>query len=108
MATKKKQKSVASVSSGDGFTIGASDVIRWDDVMTIQGYDVKVSKAVEMGLEYGAAFAPLLKKDLKSKKGLLITFPMMMLMSQIQERVELCDGIPHAKAGKHVLDRVKP
>lgn len=95
----RKQKSVASVSSGGGFTIGASDVIRWGDVMTIQGFDIKVSKAVELGIKHKIKMATMLKKDLKSKTGLLITFPMAMLMSDLQEKIG---------SGEKVLAMVKP
>ena len=103
-----KKKSVASVSATDNMVIGASTVIRWDDVMTIQGHDVKISKAVELGIEYGIETATMLKRDLKSKTGLLITFPMMYLMSHLQEHLENVEKIPHADAGKELLKRVAP
>ncbi len=101
MATKKKQKSVASVSEHGGVIIGASDVIRWGDVMTIQGFEIKVSKAVELAIEKGLPFGPLLKKDLKSKTGLMITFPMAMLMDQLQR-------LPEIGTGEKLLELVKP
>ncbi len=94
-----KKKPVASVSSGDGFTIGASDVIRWEDTMTVQGHVISVKKAVMLGAKYKLPFAPLLRKDLKSETGLLITFPIAMLMSQLQERVG---------SGEKLLEMVKP
>lgn len=87
-----KKKSVASVSSSGGMVIGASDVIRWGDVMTIQGYDVQVSKVVELGLKHDISPAKLLKKDLQSKTGLLVTFPMMMLMDKLQRLPEIGTG----------------
>lgn len=105
---KKKQKSVASVSSSNGMTIGASDVIRYDDVMTVQGHDIKISKAVELGKKYGVSIADQLEKDLKSKTGLLITFPIAMLMSELQERLEVVESIPHKFAGVELTKLVKP
>ncbi len=108
MPAKKKQKSVASVSATGNMVIGASDVMRWDDVMTIQGHDVKISKAVELGLSIGEANSERLKKDLKSKTGLLVTFPMMYLMSHLQEHLEKVEKIPHSRAGEELLKRVAP
>lgn len=72
--------------------IGVSDVIRWDDIMSIQGMDIKISKAVDLGIKYKLDIAKKLKKDLKSKTGLLLTFPMAILMSQLQEQPEIGDG----------------
>lgn len=86
------KKSVASVSSSGGMIIGASDVIRWGDVMTIQGHDIQVSKAVELGIKYKIELATKLKKDLKSKTGLLVTFPMMMHMDKLQRLPEIGTG----------------
>ncbi len=101
----KKKKSVASVSHNDGpFIIGVSDVIRWGDVMTIQGTDIQVSKAVDLGIKYTLPIAKTLKKDLKSKVGLLITFPMAMLMSQLQQTME-DRGVG---SGPELLALVKP
>lgn len=101
--TNKKQKSVAKISGGTASTgnliVGVSDVIRWDDVMTIQGTDIKVSKAVELGLKYKMNLATMLEEDLKSKVGLLLTFPMARLMSDLQEQIG---------SGQALLDLVKP
>lgn len=98
----KKQKSVASVSHdrNSPVMIGVSDVIRWDDVMTIQGYDIKVSKAVELGLKHGLEIAEKLEKDLKSETGLLLTFPMAMLMDKLQ-------GLKGIETGEKLLAAVK-
>lgn len=79
--------------------VGASDVIRWDDVMTINGHDIKVSKAVELGIEHKIEIATMLKRDLKSATGLLVTFPMMHLMSDLQEKIG---------TGEQLLALVKP
>ncbi len=99
----KKQKSVASVSGGTASTgdiiVGVSDVIRWNDVMTVQGYPCKVSKAVTLGLKYKLTIAQKLEKDLKSKVGLHVTFPIAYLMSELQEKVG---------SGKKLLALVKP
>lgn len=74
--------------------------------MNIQGTDVSVAKAVELGLKYGLGIAKRLEKDLKGK-GLFITFPMMYLMSQLQDKFEK-DGVPHEEAGTKLLELVKP
>lgn len=99
---KKKSKSVASVShfKESPVMIGVSDVIRWDDVMTIQGCEIKVSKAVELGIKHNLPFGALLEKDLKSETGLLLTFPMAMLMDQLQR-------IPEIGTGEKLLELVK-
>ena len=93
-----KKKSVASVDTRGAVVIGVSDEIRYDDVMKINGHEIKISKAVELGLEHGLNIAKLLRRDLKSKTGLLITFPMAMLMSQLQEKIG---------SGEEVLKKVK-
>jgi hypothetical protein len=95
----KKQKSVASVDTTGAVVVGVSSVIRWDDVMTINGHEVKVSKAVLLGVKKDLNIARMLRRDLKSKTGLLITFPMAMLMNQLQEKIG---------TGREVLDQVKP
>lgn len=82
-------------------TIGVSDVIRWDDVMNVQGFDIKVSKAVELGLQYKLPLATLLEEDLKSKTGLLLTFPIAQLMDQLQR-------LPEIGTGEKLLALVKP
>ena len=97
MAVKKK--SVASVSSHGGVTIGASSVIRWNDNMDVQGYAISVKKAVLLGKKNGLEIAKKLEKDLKSKTGLLITFPIAMLMDQLQKKVG---------SGEALLKLVKP
>lgn len=99
-----KKKPVASVSGGTAskgnVIMGVSDVIRWGDVMTIQGFDISVSKAVELGLTYKLSIATKLEKDLKSEVGLLLTFPMAQLMSDLQTLPEIGDG-------QKLLDLVK-
>lgn len=95
-----KKKSVASVSTHGSVIMGASDVIRYADVMTIQGHDVQVSKAVELGIKHKLPIATKLKRDLKSKVGLLVTFPMMMLMDQLQR-------VPEIGTGEKLLEIVK-
>ena len=94
-----KKKAVASVSSGDGFTIGASDVIRWGDIVNVQGHDIDVAKAVELGLKYKIELAEKMEVDLKSKIGLLLTFPIAMLMDKLQREIG---------TGEEVLALVKP
>lgn len=95
----KTQKSVASVDTTGAVVVGVSSVIRWDDVMTINGHEVKVSKVVLLGIKKDLNIARMLRRDLKSKTGLLITFPMAMLMNQLQEKIG---------TGQEVLDQVKP
>lgn len=84
-----KKKTVASVSSHGGVTIGSSDVIRWDDAMEVQGHAIKISKAVELGEKYESTkeLAGKLTYDLKSETGLLITFPIAILMDRLQREV---------------------
>lgn len=100
------KRNKATVSKSGGIVIGACDVIKWDDIMNIQGTDVEVSKAVELGLKWGIPIAEKLEKDLKGK-GLFITFPMMFLMSALQEKLEK-EGEPHETAGQKILEMVKP
>ncbi len=95
-----KKKSVASVNTNGSVTMGMSSVIRWGDTMTIQGYDVQVSKVIELGLKHDIPIAKLLKKDLQSATGLLVTFPMMMLMDKLQR-------VPEIGTGKKLLALVK-
>jgi hypothetical protein len=83
----KKKKAVASVSTTGNVTVGASNVIRWGDVVSINGYDINVSKAVNLGIKYKLDIAEKLIVDLKSKTGLLITFPLAILMSKLQEKI---------------------
>lgn len=100
-----KKKSVASVSGGTKSSgdviVGMSGCIRYDDVMTVQGFDIQVSKAVELGMKYKIPLAFDLEKDLKSESGLLLTFPIAMLMSKLQEQKEIGDGVT-------LLNLVKP
>ena len=91
-------KPSASVSAHGGIVIGSSDVIRWNDTMDVQGYVISVAKAVELGLRYELEIASKLKKDLQSKTGLLITFPIMILMDNLQRKVG---------TGEAVLELVK-
>lgn len=96
-----KKKSVASVDGRGAMVIGVSDVIRWGDVMTINGTDIDVAKAVTLGIEKNIPTADILERDLKSKTGLLITFPMMMLMDKLQR-------LPEIGTGAKLLELVKP
>ena len=96
-----KKKSVASVDGRGGMIIGASDVIRWGDVMTINGTDIDVAKAVELGIEKKIPTAEMLERDLKSDVGLLITFPMLMLMDKLQR-------LPEIGTGAKLLELVTP
>lgn len=82
-----KKKSVASLDTSGSIVMGVSDVIRWGDVMKINGYDISVSKAVKLGLKHDLDIAKKLEVDLKSKTGLLLTFPMGMLMDQLQRGI---------------------
>lgn len=82
-----KNTSGASVSAQGGMVIGSSDVIRWNDTMEVQGCVIKISKAVELGLRYKLDIASKLQQDLQSKTGLLITFPIMILMDKLQRKV---------------------
>ena len=95
----KKKKAVASVSSGQGFMIGASDVIRWGDIVNVQGFDIDTAKAVELGKKHKLEIAEKLERDLKSETGLLITFPIAMLMDKLQREIG---------TGAEVLALVKP
>lgn len=94
-----KKKSVASVDTRGSMVIGVSDVIRWADVMSVNGYEIKVSKAVELGIKHKIEIAKLLKKDLKSKEGLQLTFPIAILMDNLQKKVG---------TGEKLLKLVKP
>ncbi len=66
------------------FGVGSCDVIRWDDVMEVQGYAISVAKAVNLGIENDLKIAHKLKKDLQSDTGLLIAFPVAILMDKLQ------------------------
>ena len=77
----------ASVQSNGSVIMGCSDVIRWDDVVEVQNTDIKISKAVELGIEYGFEIASKMKEDLQSETGLLVTFPIAILMSELQKKL---------------------
>ena len=94
---KKPMK--ASIDTRGGMAIGISDVIRWNDEMDVNGTTIKVSKAVELGLKYKLEIAEKLEHDLKSRVGLLITFPIAMLMDALQREVG---------TGAELLELVKP
>lgn len=94
-----KKKSVASFDTRAMF--GVSDVIRWGDVMTINGTDIDTAKAVELGIEKGIDIASKLELDLKSETGLLITFPIALLMDKLQR-------LPEIGSGEALLELVKP
>jgi hypothetical protein len=51
------------------FGVGSSDVIRWDDVMEVQGHAISVAKAINLGIENDLEIAHKLKKDLQSDTG---------------------------------------
>ena len=94
-----KRKPVASFDTKANF--GVSDVIRWGDTMTINGTEIDIAKAVELGKEKGIDFAEKLECDLKSEVGLLITFPIAMLMDKLQR-------LPEIQTGAKLLELVKP
>jgi hypothetical protein len=96
---KKEKKAVASIETGGAVIMGYSDVIRWNDNMAVNGHLICIKKAVKLGLEYKLPIAEKLQKDLKSTTGLLITFPIGMLMSDLQEKVG---------SGAELLELVKP
>lgn len=97
----KEKRSVASVNGKGAMIVGMSDVIRWGDVMTINGTEVDVAKAVELGIEKGIDIAQKLVVDLKSDEGLLVTFPMLFLMDRLQR-------LPEIGTGERLLELVKP
>lgn len=94
-----KNTSKASVDTRGGMAIGVSDVIRWEDTMEVNGHLIQISKAVKLGQEHGLEIAELLEHDLKSRVGLLITFPIAILMDKLQ-------GI--VGSGEALLELVKP
>lgn len=83
----KKKKPVASFDSRGPVAVGTSDVIRWGDTMMINGTHIDIAKAVKLGHKHGLKFAELLERDLKSETGLLLTFPVAMLMDQLQRKL---------------------
>lgn len=96
-----KKTPVASVTSNGPVTLGISDTIRWGDIVTVNGYEVDITKAVELAKENELWIADILERDLKSDDGLLIMFPIAMLMSKLQE-------LPHIETGERLLELVKP
>lgn len=86
-AMKPKGDSVASIQTKDGKHIGISGVIRWGDVITAYGEDIDISKAVLLGIKHKIPIAEVLKKDLKSKDGLLVTFPIAQLLNDLKSKV---------------------
>lgn len=82
----KKKKAVAYVSSSNGMVVGSSSVIKWGDIVNVNGHDIDVSKAVTLGLAHKIEMAEMLLKDLKGD-GLFIAFPIAMLMSKLQEQI---------------------
>ena len=65
-------------------SLGFSNVMRWDDTINVNGRSISLSGLVELGLTNKLERAQKLKKDLKSKMGLLITFPITMLIDELQ------------------------
>lgn len=98
---KIKRKPVASVDGRGAMVIGVSDVIRWGDVVTVNGTDIDVAKAVELGKKYNVPTADILERDLKSDDGLLIMFPIAYLMDNLQR-------LPEIGTGAKLLELVKP
>jgi hypothetical protein len=101
--TNKKRKPVASIYYGgdNPFIMGASSVIRWGDVVTINNHDIDVARAVTLGITHNIEVAHQLKKDLKSRAGLLVTFPLAYLMDALQR-------IPEIGTGERLLELVAP
>ena len=69
-----EKRTKASVNSTGSVIIGVSDVIRWNDEMEVNGHTIKISKAVELGIEHKIPSAKLLKRDLKAKRDCLLPF----------------------------------
>lgn len=83
----KNKKPVASVDSGNGIIMGASDVIKHGDIVAVNGHNIDVTKAVKLGLKLESVkgLATKLNKDLKT--GLYITFPIAILMDKLQREL---------------------
>lgn len=96
-----KKKPVASVTTNGAVTLGVSDSVRWGDIVTVNGLEVDITKAVELAKEYNVPTADILERDLKSDDGLLIMFPIAYLMSNLQQ-------LPHIQTGEKLLELVKP
>jgi hypothetical protein len=84
------------ISTGKGFVMGASSVIRWDDDMDFNGFNIKISKAVELGMQHDIKIAFLLEEDLKSEEGLHITFPLAILLDNLQRKLGSGDAVYNA------------
>jgi hypothetical protein len=79
------KKVTAIIQRSENILMGSSNVIRWDDLADIQGVTIDIAKAVTLGLSHNLDIARKLERDLKSETGLLITFPLAYLMSNLQE-----------------------
>jgi hypothetical protein len=97
----EKKKSVASVATNGAVTLGVSDSVRWGNIVTVNGMEVDIAKAVTLAKEYNVPTADILERDLKSDDGLLIMFPIAYLMANLQE-------LPHIQTGEKLLELVRP
>lgn len=69
------------------FSLGFTDVMRWEDTIKVNAYSISLSELVELGIAHNLELALKLKKDLQSKRGLLIAFPITMLIDELQHIV---------------------
>jgi hypothetical protein len=90
------KKPVAEFDMVGAVFVGISDVIRWGDTVKTQGVVIDIAKAVELGISHDLEIARKLEKDLKSKTGLLITFPIAFLLSHLQEKLGSAEKVTKA------------
>src|SRR3989344_6942673 len=70
---------------------GFCDVIRSDDIITINGRQVSVAKVVQVGkkCEEASELVGMLEKDLNSASGLLLTHPLALLIIMLDPEAEM-------------------
>ena len=95
-AKKKRLKNIAGsskkleLSSGQNVLVSYSDVMRWNSDYQIGNKVYKLSSLVELGKKSNdvrtVSLAKQMEGDLKSKTGLLIGFPIVMLVDRLKEQ----------------------
>lgn len=90
MPKRRRLKKVAGVSEVvGGAIVSYSDVMRWDSNYKVAGKTYKMSRLVGLGKKSRNTrtmkLANMMEKDLKSKDGLLVGFPIVMLVDKLRK-----------------------
>lgn len=94
MVKRKRLKKVAGATEViSGALVSYSDVMRWDSDYNVAGKRYKLSRLVGLGKKSinprTVGLANQMEKDLKSKGGLLVGFPIAILVGKLQKEGRL-------------------